>query len=129
MSAVRTKPIATKAMSGKFVNLARSIASAKEPMAVFINSKPRNKRPNPISILAIALILLCEDAKMSNSPPIPMIGRAKASILTLNPSVATIHAVTVVPIFEPNITAIPECNEMREALTNDKVINVTTEEL
>ena len=127
--AVITKPIPTNAISGKFENLARSIVPAKDSMAVFMISRPKNKRPNPTSTLASALTLLCEVAKMSNNPPAPIIGSAKASILTLNPRVATIHAVTVVPTFEPKITAIPEYNEIKEALTNDSVINVTTEEL
>ena len=57
----------------------------------------------------------------------PIRGKAKLSIFSLNPNVATIHAVKVVPILEPIITPMAFSMLSTPAPTNAKTMSETAE--
>ena len=58
---------------------------------------------------------------------IPINGRARASILILNPIVAMIHAVRVVPMLDPMMTPMAFCMFMTPAPTKASTMSETAE--
>jgi hypothetical protein len=60
--------------------------------------------------------------------PTPTAGRAREEMLNVKPTMCTIQAVTVVPIFAPMITPIDWVKVRRPALTKDTTITVVADE-
>ena len=84
--------------------------------------KPKNSKPKPM----IASPKFCFFRRLKNVKkyPIPKAGNAMALKLKLKSTRVTIHAVAVVPMFAPKITAIACGNESSSAFTNEIAITL-----
>ena len=70
------------------------------------------------------MLLRLESPLKKRGMPIATRGRANAAMLTLNPTIEIIHAVTVVPTFAPIMTPIDCDNVIKPALTKLTTITV-----
>ncbi len=92
----------------------------------FKYSSPRNSNPNPMSISPISFLL--NFLTTINTKPMPIAGNDKALIFTLNPKIATIHPVTVVPMLAPIITPMDCVNWSNPAFTKLTTITVVADD-
>src|SRR5690625_7309605 len=83
------------------------------------NANPRMAFPQPLTF---------EERAKRSGKPIAMMMRVYGAMLTLNPNVSTIHAVSVVPMLAPSSTLAACCRVRMPALTNETAMTVVTED-
>lgn len=91
----------------------------------FIYASHKNSRPNPIKNLATLTTFSDLEKMIVASHPIPIIGRANASISTLNHRNETSHGVSVVHMLAQITTPSAFDKPITHAPTNHNVIIVT----
>ncbi len=87
---------------------------------------PRNRRPNPNSTSLLSRFRLRLLNISGRAKAIAV--RARRDMFILKPSRATIHPVTVVPIFAPRITPIAWINSIKPAFTKLTTITVVADD-
>ena len=100
--------------------------SRKSGTEFFINDRPKNKSEKPT--INSPMFWYWFFFEFENRKPSNIIGTAKSEISALKPKNATIHAVTVVPIFAPMITLMACAKVSRPAFTKLTTITVVADE-
>ena len=92
-----------------------------------IYCRPRNSTEKPMRNSPVDFhLFFCIN---SIGTAMPMMGTARAYMLTLNPNIDIIQAVAVVPMLAPIITAIDSASVIRPAFTKLTTITVDADEL
>jgi len=103
----------------------KSKSSFELPIPSERKKRPRNKKPNPVSKSPTCLYFHFVTLRIK---PMPIAGKARLSMLILNPTREIIHPVTVVPIFVPNNTPINWVRVKSPAFTKDITMTVNADE-
>jgi len=124
ITTVIARPMNTNHRKGRWLNWSSDTEDRRASTLSFIKSSHKKMNPKPTIIFEICCNL---DGHIINKrDPIPIIGRANASIWKLNHRIAITHGVSVVPILAPITTPNAFITPNTPAPTKPSVIIVAT---